>query len=737
LTEYGQQQVTAIDGNAQKAIASLQQGINQAATSLQAALENFQAQSQGMGAPDPTALSASLAQASGQIDQAIAQVQAQLETHLGAGEQGLTQAGQNAVTSLNTISNGGIQEAQAVGTGLTTSVQQLSQSAGETFNKIQESHKTTVQTTTDTAIAGFTQVTQGIETAFNQTNQNLEQGITNSVTQLETGLRGALDKMSADINKYAKEAADQEQPRWKGVLKILLMIAVIVVVALVAGPAVIGAVGAMAGALGASAAAAGVIGAVVGGAIVGAAAGAVTQMGNNLIDGKNLMEGVGQAALIGAIGGALGGAGNALGQHLAKEAFKQGAGMATQSLLKFGIETGFDTVGNILGDLVSGNPITFESVMTSTLQGIGMSLAMSGAGKIKAVEATQTKFSDIGAGFGTSVGNKIKTGFGRGIDTPTTTPYVDTPNVKQPEVEVKALETEVKAPATEVKALETEVKAPATEVKAPETEVKAPATEVKAPEAEVKAPATEVKAPEAEVKAPATEVKAPETEVKTPANNEPDRTNGRTTHADEPEVEPGIVAKEPTADGREIKVTKEGEVLRCNDGCQILGQSNNSNAQQTAQETAQNINNQSTVRSEATQELEYNHQLKSNKNTDIPKLKDQIQGQVDAMNKIIQEEGMAGLKERIRGYNVQVEQSGRKHVKSLAEAGTDDQGNALAWLHEPDMRVGGLPTDVTRTGDKRINSILGGQANRLRQTILAMSDDTTKIEWKLNILDPK
>ena len=495
LTEYGQQQVTAIDGNAQKAIASLQQGINQAATSLQAALENFQAQSQGMGAPDPTVLSASLAQASGQIDQAIAQVQAQLETHLGAGEQGLTQAGQNAATSLNTISNGGVQEAQAVGTGLTTSVQQLSQSAGETFNKIQESHKTTVQTTTDTAIAGFTQVTQGIETAFNQTNQNLEQGITNSVTQLETGLRGALDKMSADINKYAEDAAAQEQPRWKGILKILLMIAVIVVVALVAGPAVIGAVGAMAGALGASAAAAGVIGAVVGGAIVGAAAGAVTQMGNNLIDGKNLMEGVGQAMIVGAIGGALGGAGNALGQHLAKEALKQGAGMATQSLLKFGIETGFDTVGNILGDLVSGNPITFESVMTSTLEGIGMSLVMSKVSKIKAVEATQTKFSDIGAGFGTSVGSKIKTGFGGGIDTPTTTPHVDTPNVKQPEVEVKT---------------------------------------------------------------PATEVKAPETEAP----------NRGSTSIDEPE--PGVVAKQQTADGKELTITEDGKVIRCTGQCEII-----------------------------------------------------------------------------------------------------------------------------------------------------------------------
>jgi hypothetical protein len=165
------------------------------------------------------------------------------------------------------------------------------------------------------------------------------------------------------------------------------------------------------------------------------------------------------------------------------------------------------------------------------------------------VEATQTKFSDMGADFGTSVGNKIKTGFGGGIDTPTTTPHVDTPNVKQPEVEVKA---------------------PATEVKAPETEVKAPATEVKTPETEVKAPATEVKAPETEVKAPATEVKAPETEVKPPANNETDTPNGRTTHTDEPEVEPGIVAKEPTADGREIKVTKEGEVLRCTGSCEIV-----------------------------------------------------------------------------------------------------------------------------------------------------------------------
>jgi hypothetical protein len=93
------------------------------------------------------------------------------------------------------------------------------------------------------------------------------------------------------------------------------------------------------------------------------------------------------------------------------------------------------------------------------------------------------------------------------------------------------------------------------------------------------------------------------------------------------------------------------------------------------------------------------------------------------------------IKQRIRNYNPKLEQEGRKYVKSLPEAGVDDLGQQLAWLHEPDMRTGGLPTDVTRTGNKRINSILGGQANRLKEEILAMPDDVTMIKWNLNITE--
>ena len=325
------------------------------------------------------------------------------------------------------------------------------------------------------------------------------------------------------------------------------MIAVIVVVALVVGPAVIGAVGAAAGALGASAATASAVGAIVGGAIVGAASGAVIQMGNNVIDGKNLMDGVGKAAIVGAIGGALGGAGGVLGNALVK-----GAGL-TQSLLKVGIDMALDTAGNVLGDLASGNPITVEGILTGAAMGLAMSVGMGQLGKIKSIEGIQGKSFQVGEGVGGYAGGKIKSGFGGGMDVPTGgRPDVDLPTVKQPEVEVKA-----------------------------------PETEAKAPETEVKAPQTEVKAPEMEVKAPETEVKAPETGVKTPETDTP---NGRTTHADEPEVEPGVVAKEPTADGREIKVTKEGEVLRCTGKCDLIDNpevQNISNPKRKAEEAAE------------------------------------------------------------------------------------------------------------------------------------------------------
>lgn len=57
-----------------------------------------------------------------------------------------------------------------------------------------------------------------------------------------------------------------------------------------------------------------------------------------------------------------------------------------------------------------------------------------------------------------------------------------------------------------------------------------------------------------------------------------------------------------------------------------------------------------------------------------------------------------------------------------------------AYLYVPDMKVGGAPTDVFGTGNRRNNSIIGGQADRIAREILNMDDDITKIIGKLIVI---
>jgi hypothetical protein len=522
LEGYGQRQISAIERDAQKAIASIQDGINQAAANLQGVLQDTQAQLQGMEAPNPEELSITLAEILAQFDTSVAKVQEQTEQGIVASEQGIFAGGQQAGAGITTLAQSSLEESAAVAQETKTTLTNLNQGATDTFNQIQQAFTTTVTKTTETAVTGFGQTAQGSQTAFDRVNQNLDTNLQKSISELEQGLRGALHgskepNLESDIKKYAQEAADQEQPRWKTVVKVLLVVAIIVV-AIVVAPAVIGAVGAVAGALGASAAAAGAIGTIVGGAIVGAVAGAVIQMGNNLIDGKNLLDGVGKAALAGAIGGALGGAGGLLGNALA-QAGRLGAGL-TQTVLKFGIDVAFDIAGGITGDLAVGNPITVEGILIGAGIGAAVQISTANLGKLgkfgRSVEGMQTRTFQAGEQFGTSLGNRIKTGFGGGVNSPTVgRPNVDMPGVKAPETEMP---------------------------RGDRPEVDTP----NGTKPDMNMPG---------VKQPEIEVKAPETTTPT----------GRSTHVDEPEIEPGVVAKTPTADGHEIKVLRDGRVVRCSD----------------------------------------------------------------------------------------------------------------------------------------------------------------------------
>ncbi len=103
---------------------------------------------------------------------------------------------------------------------------------------------------------------------------------------------------------------------------------------------------------------------------------------------------------------------------------------------------------------------------------------------------------------------------------------------------------------------------------------------------------------------------------------------------------------------------------------------------------------------------------------------------MDSYNKILKEEGIEGLKQRVASYGPNVEKQGRTYTASLGSA-----GEGKVWAHTPDMKTGGGPKDVSKIpAGARENSILGGgNAKRIFQEILNMGDDVTEIEGKLHV----
>jgi hypothetical protein len=534
LEGYAQGQIAAIDRDTQKAIASLQNGVNEAATNLQTTLQETQSQLQDTPAPNPDELSPVLAEILAQFDNAVAIAQEKTEQGITASAQGISQGGQQVVGAVSAMAQKGLEESAIVTQDAKTSLTNLKQGATDTFSQIQQTLTTVVTQTTDAAVQGFNEATQGSQTAFDKYNETLETSLQKSVKDLEDGLKGAIQggkepTLETDIQKYADEAAAKEEPRgvsfFKTLAKVLLVVAVIAV-AIVFAPAVIGAVGAAAAALGASAAIAGGIGAIVGGAIVGAIAGAVIQMGNNLIDGKNLLDGVGKAMLAGAIGGALGGLGGLAGNALA-QAGKLGTGL-TQLAGRVGIDVAFDIAGGIFGNLATGQPITVEGILigAAIAGGVGAAVSKEALGKLgklgRGIESMQTRNFQAGERFGRGAVDTFR-GTGSKVDTPT----VGSPDVKAPETSL-----------------------PRGTSPEPQTQLpRGTSPEVDTPTGAK----TDTELPG--VKSQQTDVKVPQETVG----------GDRTTHMDEPEIEPGVVAKQTAADGHEIKVLKDGRVVRCSD----------------------------------------------------------------------------------------------------------------------------------------------------------------------------
>ncbi|GIJ49674.1 hypothetical protein Val02_65600 [Virgisporangium aliadipatigenens] len=385
-----EQQAFALTGAAQEHIARTANGLLEAGGTLAA-------QAQGAVPPPVDTLVALLGAATAEIDAGVTTFHQELEESLELGAGQLSDASFVVTDGLATSTQQGLDGATTDANDLGATIQAIADSAAGTFETIEQQHDSGLTRTTTTAKEGYDRVVDGVRQTYGELSRGLEQGFERSGAGLEQGLRGALTKMETEIRTRAEENAAAVPPRWKSVVKWVLIIAVIVVVALVIGPFVIGAVGA---ALGTGAVMTGIIA----GAIVGAATGATMQVINNWASNRPLGEGVLKAAVIGGIGGAVGGG---FGAYFASAA-QAGTTVVNTAFRQFLANTAIGAATETVLNVVTTGHFSWEALGMSLLSAVVVGAAMHGAGGLKGVQGIQE--GAIGAG--EKFGGALRAGMG-------------------------------------------------------------------------------------------------------------------------------------------------------------------------------------------------------------------------------------------------------------------------------------------------------------------------------------
>ena len=433
LGKFAHAHQAAVRGFVHAAVTRCLGGVDELVGQHDTAMGDLRDKAAATAAPAAGDLAPQLQQQQGDLQQSAGATESRFRDVFAGAEHQIAVTQGQSVQGLDGFGEAVRQTTSQIAASIVHTVANLATHSHKGFTAIEHQHAASIQTTAGAALTANQGVAASSTTAFGHLIDNLGAGFETSAQALETSLRKPLAGLEPQITDAADAAAKQVQPRWKKVLKVLVMVAVIVVVAVVAGPAVIGAIGAMAGGLGASAAVAGAIGVVVGGAAVGAASGAVLQISNNVIDGNKWHEGVGTAMAVGAISGVFGGVGGLAAKGIASVG------------IRLAVTLGFDGAGSVVGNLATGQPITFEGIVMGLAIGLGMSVGMGALGKFggrfgKKVEAIQSRAHEAGEAFGDRAAAAVKGGGAAAVgpakpvavEPATAKPTIDEPAVARP-----------------------------------------------------------------------------------------------------------------------------------------------------------------------------------------------------------------------------------------------------------------------------------------------------------------
>jgi hypothetical protein len=362
LVSQGNAQQQALDEAVSGSLGSLTDGLTESVGQITQSMAEFRESAAEMAPPEPEKLSPVLSDVTGQASGSVATMSQQVQTAAPTMDATLATARDQTVKSL---SEGGAAARQQAGTAadeFAGSMRGLQRQATTGFDRLMEADSKTADATGQNAEQGFRDASAASKKAFGLFGEKVDESLSQGRTQLSNSLwsKDNQDKLDQDIETYGKQAADKVQPRWKRVLKwvvtIVVVIAVIAVTVLSAG-------------------ALGPVGVVLLGAALGAAAGAVTTIAHNIIDGEKWSKGVAKAMIVGAIGGAVGGAGGVLVKGVGSVALRIGAEAV--------INVAGGVAGEAIGSIAVGESINWTGALVGALIGAGIGTGLGIAGALK------------------------------------------------------------------------------------------------------------------------------------------------------------------------------------------------------------------------------------------------------------------------------------------------------------------------------------------------------------------
>jgi hypothetical protein len=400
LSSYSQSLADRIDDQAESAVADLTDALAEAGGRLADALTKFQSQIGATPVPDIAALTAQLDHMRDGIVSAAAGVQANFNTHLADAVATLATGGRLSAQELKSLASSGLVEMRKIAAELHPMLARLKSGMTSAFTQLEKNGSKNLDTTVNTMTKGFMEVSVAIDKTFADFNAKLSKGLEGMGKQLKDAFVASVDKdLARVIQEQGDKAAAEVKPRWKSVLKFVLILVVVIVVSIVLAPLAAGIVTAGAGALGATGATLATAEVIGGGILVGAGSSVAGQMTDNVIEGKPIMEGWKHALVIGGVTGALGvfarmGAGKVAGALLQRYgAFAAKYGFRISNAV-------FDFVGNAGVEYVDARlhhrkmswmQVGIQSVMSFVIGG-----AMGRAMKIPKFKAFHDTLSGIG-----------------------------------------------------------------------------------------------------------------------------------------------------------------------------------------------------------------------------------------------------------------------------------------------------------------------------------------------------